>query len=71
MAGWLHGVCVGACWVVSPPDGFSFSLFCSKQSYRSACCTKLVFKRLHVVAKHVQHPETMLDYKCRTKPTTH
>ena len=29
MAGWLHGVCVGACWVVSPQCGFSLSLFCN------------------------------------------
>ena len=29
MAGWLHGVCVGACWVVSPQGGFSLSLFCN------------------------------------------
>ena len=29
MAGWLHGVCVGACGVVSPQRGFSLSLFCN------------------------------------------
>ena len=29
MAGWLHGVCVGACWVVFPQGGFSLSLFCN------------------------------------------
>ena len=29
MAGWLHGVFVGACWVVSPRGGFSLSLFCN------------------------------------------
>ena len=29
MAGWLHGFCVGACWVISPQGGFSLSLFCS------------------------------------------
>ena len=29
MAGWMHGVCVGACWVVSPQGGFSLSLFCN------------------------------------------
>ena len=29
MAGCLHGVCVGACWVVSPQGGFSLSLFCN------------------------------------------
>ena len=28
MAGWLHGFCVGACWVISPQGGFSLSLFC-------------------------------------------
>ena len=30
MTGWVHGVCVGACWVVSPQGGFSFSLFCNQ-----------------------------------------
>ena len=29
MAGWLHGVCVGACRVVSPRCGFSLALFCN------------------------------------------
>ena len=29
MAGWLHGVCVGACRFVSPLCGFSLSLFCN------------------------------------------
>ena len=29
MAGWLHGVFVGACWVGSPQGGFSLSLFCN------------------------------------------
>ena len=29
MAGWLHGVCVGACWLGSPQGGFSLSLFCN------------------------------------------
>ena len=27
--GWLHGVCVGACWVVSPQGGFFVSIFCN------------------------------------------
>ena len=29
MAGWLHGVCVGACWGISPQGGFSLSLCCN------------------------------------------
>ena len=31
MAGWLHGVCVGACLIVSPLCGFCLSLFCNYQ----------------------------------------
>ena len=32
MAGWLRGICVSACWFVSPQCGFSLSLFCNYSS---------------------------------------
>ena len=35
MAGWLHGVCVGACRFVSPLCGFSLSLFCNYRGQAS------------------------------------
>ena len=48
MAGWLHGVCVGTCWVVSPQGGFSLSLFCN-YSYRPHATNSLpvLDKQMH------------------------
>ena len=41
MAGWLHGVCVGACWIVSSQCGFSLSLFCNYLSESMFMITRL------------------------------
>ena len=35
-----HGICVGACWVVSPQGGFSLSLFCN---YFVDTCKTILF----------------------------
>ena len=42
MAGWLHGVCVGGCFIVFPLCGFSLSLFCN-YTFCPMLCTSFLF----------------------------
>ena len=47
MAGRLHGVCVGACWVVSPQGGFSLALVCNYLLRKLAVsCIKTIANRI-------------------------
>ena len=54
MAGWLHGVCVGACLFVSPLCGFSLSVFCHYS--------------LHMHTKSILEANDMHMPTCSTRP---